>query len=367
MNDFIRSGVFLGIGLHGYTPVRVLPFVTVVAILLYLLHRHSQGVRTDAVMGLIILALVAFVIFVPLLGYAIIDPQMFTYRTLTRMGTLERPLPGPAVQIFIQNLWNALRMFFWSDGEVWVHSIPFRPALDFISAPLFLFGSVLVLVRYIRQRQWIDLFLLVSIPLFMLSSILSLAFPSENPSLNRTAGAIIPVFLILGLAVDGLLTGMVRGLKAGKGLVAAWILGVILVVWSASANFNLVFSRYASQYNQGAWNTSEMGAVIRSFGELTGSTKNAYVVGYPYWVDTRLVAINAGDPTRDAAIWPDQFNDTLADPRPKLFLLNLEDKAALEALQKLYPNGAKWRYPAKIPSKDFLVFFVPRNPVEEMP
>jgi len=40
---------------------------------------------------------------------------------------------------------------------------------------------VLVIVRYIRKRDWVDLFLLVSIPLLMMPSILSLAFPEENP------------------------------------------------------------------------------------------------------------------------------------------------------------------------------------------
>ena len=75
---------------------------------------------------------------------------------------------------------------------------------------LFFLGVVQLLVRYIRQRHWLDLFLLVSVPLLMLPSILSLAFPDENPSLNRTGGAIIPVFLIAALALEGLLTGLYR-------------------------------------------------------------------------------------------------------------------------------------------------------------
>ena len=88
-------------------------------------------------------------------------------------------------------------MFNWSDGDTWVHSIVFRPALDVVSGALFMIGIVLVVIRYIRQRHWQDLFLLVAIPLLELPSILSLAFPNENPVLTRTGAALIPVFLIV--------------------------------------------------------------------------------------------------------------------------------------------------------------------------
>ncbi len=44
-NDFILAGLSLGIGLHGYTPFRIVPFVILVAVGLYLLHRQSQGLR----------------------------------------------------------------------------------------------------------------------------------------------------------------------------------------------------------------------------------------------------------------------------------------------------------------------------------
>ena len=79
-------------------------------------------------------------------------------------------------------------MFNIDDGEIWVHSVPHRPALDTVSAALFLLGVVLILIRYIRNRHWLDLFLLISIPLLLMPSILSLAFPGENPALNRAGG-----------------------------------------------------------------------------------------------------------------------------------------------------------------------------------
>jgi hypothetical protein len=101
-----------------------------------------------------------------------------------------------------------------------------------------------------------------------------------------------------------------------------------------------------------------MGNIIRDFGNMYGSTDTAYVVAYPYWVDTRLVGINAGDPTRDYAIAPDQIASTLNDPRPKLFLVYPEDQTSLDLLRQLFPQGNVSLYASKA-GKDFYVDTVP--------
>ena len=146
----------------------------------------------------------------PLFRLTLDQLDLIAYRSLTRLGDLERPLPGPVWQIFLKNTWNALVMFFWDDGEVWVHSIPHRPAMDMVSAGIFFIGLMLLLFRYTRKRNWVDLFLLVMIPLLLLPSILSLAFPNENPNLNRTAGAYVPAFLILAVGSESLLSAIKR-------------------------------------------------------------------------------------------------------------------------------------------------------------
>lgn len=364
-NDFIWAGLWLGVGLHGYTSFRIVPVVIVVACLLYFLHQRSQEKRLFAVWGLLIVALISLAVFVPLLRFTIDNPDLVTFRSLTRLGDLERPLPGPAWQIFLQNTWNALVMFFWNNGDVWVHSIPYRPALDVISAALYFIGAVLALLRYVRRRSWIDLFLLVSIPLLLLPSILSLAFPNENPNLNRTSGAYIPVFLILAFGLDALLKTVRRSLPDRPGLLMAGLIGVVLVTFSAANNFDLYFRQYDEGFRLSAWNTTEMGAVIEDFSQVAGRPDQAWVVAYPYWVDTRLVGINAGMPTRDTAIQPDQLAETLPDPWAKLFLLNPQDVDSLGQLQGIYPEGRYWTYPSQTPGKEFIIFLVP--PRESQP
>ncbi len=358
-NDFILSGLALGIGLHGYTPIRILPVVIVAAIAIYLIHRQSRGMRKQALYGLLIITVVSFVVFLPLFRYALENPEMFDYRTLTRLGTVERPLPGPAATIFLQNLWNAETMFFWSDGGVWVHSIPLRPALDVISAALFLIGSVLILIRYVRRRHWLDLFLLLSVPMLMLPSILSLAFPDENPSLNRTGGAYVIVFVTIAIALDGFLSGIETRSPGWRGKGLALVLGLVLFGVSTFNNYDLVFNQYADEFNKGAWNTTEMGMVVKSFGDIYGTTDSAYVVAYAYWVDTRLVAMVAGDTTRDMAIWPDAFAATKTDLRTKMFLINPQDTADLDTLKSMYPQASLKLDKSPYEGKDFWVMIVP--------
>jgi hypothetical protein len=286
---------------------------------------------------------------------------MFNYRAMTRLGSVERALPGDPLVIFLQNLWNAVTMFAWDNGEVWVISLTHRPVLELVTGALFHLGALYVFLRYLRQRHWWDLYTLLSIPLLMMPSILSLAFPGENPSLNRTAGAIIPVFLLAGIAVDGLIQAFKNRLPAG-GARWGWALALILLAVSVGRNFEMVFREYQSVYEASSWNTNEMGEVVRDFAASVGSIETAYLVGYPHWADSRLVAVSAGYPTRDPAIFPDRFAETTADPRAKLFLLNVNDAEGLAGLQQLYPQGVVQTYASRYPTKNFLLFFVPPRP-----
>jgi len=364
-NDFILSGIFLGIGFHGYTPFRVMPIVVMAAIALYILHEQSKGARDNAALWLVIVGMISFYIFIPLLRYGLANPQIFSLRTLSRLSSTEQPLPGPWYQIFASNIWNALRMFNWNDGQVWVNSIPNRPALDIVTGAIFLIGAVLVFARYLQKRHWLDLFLLVSIPLLQLSSTLSLAFPGENPELNRTGGSLIPAFILVALAIDGLMTafGSGRGRK-----VLAWGLTAILLFWSAAQSFDLVFHQFDQEFRESAWNTSDMGQIITEFGSVYGETDTVWIVPFPYWVDTRLPGVWAGIPNRDFAMFPDHLADTVPVKGTKLFMVKADlvntgsnDQKSLDLLKQLYPQGTLSLHQSPIQGHDFWIYFVPQK------
>jgi hypothetical protein len=359
INQFIFAGITLGLSLYGYTPARLLPLLVLLAIGLYLLHQRTRPYWQFALTGLLAIIAVSLVLFLPMLRYLLAEPDAFLLRTLSRMGDLERPLESSPWLILLQNTGRALAMFSWDAGEIWPISIPGYPALGVVVGALFYLGIGLVLVRYVKTRCWQDLFLVLSIPILQLPSTLALAFPAENPNLYRTGGAMIPVFLLAALALDGLMSTIENWLPDRSGKLASASLAIFLVCLAAFQDYNLVFDRYYQQYRTSAWNTSEIGAMAREFADTIGSPDTIWVMGFPHWIDSRLVATNAGYPGRDYRMFPEQLNDTLPDPRAKLFILNPQDSQGIEALRNLYPQGWEQTLKSKTPTKDFMVFFVP--------
>lgn len=363
-NDILLSGIFLGLGLHGYSPYRIVPFVVVAIFTLYWIHPQSKGARKELLIWLALLGLTSLFVFLPLLRYWTENPEMFGSRAMTRLTSSETQITSPVWQIFLSNVWNGLKMFNFDDGEIWVHSVVHRPALDVITAALFILGVTLALIRYLRNHHWLDLFLLVSIPLLQLPSTLSIAFPGENPSLNRTGGAYIPVFILAALALDGLLTSFGRGKMR---VIFASVLAVALVYVSAAQNYDLVFNQYYTSFRDGSWNTSDIGRVINGFKQISGTTETAWVVPFPYWVDTRLTSIWVGDTYRDMAMWRENIPSTVQYEGPKLFIVKADlenpagnDQESLDVLESLYPNGTLRLFDSDIPGHDFWIFFVPK-------
>jgi len=105
--------------------------------------------------------------------------------------------------------------------------------------------------------------------------------------------------------------------------------------------------------------------VIRSFATSTGSYRTAHVVAYPYWVDTRLVGIHAGDPLRDYAIWPPDLATLEGESQAQLFILNTQDQEGLETLRRLFPSGTLSHYVPPEEGHDFLIYSVPARDREE--
>ena len=358
-NDFLLCGLSLGLGLHGYTPFRIMPFVVLAAFALFILHNKSKEIRLQALWWLTIIAVTALMVFLPLLRYWLEHPDIFGLRAFSRLGPTGAEIPG----IFFSNLWHALLMFNWDDGNIWVNSLPHRPALDVVTGAFFVIGMVLLIARYTRQRDWRNLFLLVSIPILLMPSILSLAFPGENPALNRAGGASVAVILVSALAVEGLIAGYVRGAESGqkpekKRALSIYVLTGVLIAVSSWQNYDLVFRQFDRNFRLGAWNSSEMGRTIRFFGDVYGQTGTAWIVPYNQWVDTRLPAMWMGIPDRDFALWPNQFVSTLYLPAPKMILFHINDLDTENALKQLYPNGTLSRYTSATIGKDFMIFFV---------
>ncbi len=250
-------------------------------------------------------------------------------------------------------------MFVWDNGGIWSISIPGRPALDWITASLFSLGSVFLLVRYLRDRDWRYLYTLISIPILVLPSVMSLAFPQENPAPNRAAGAIVPVFTLAAFPLALTWRWVKTTWRERRGQVLGGALILALLTISGATNHRLVFHQFAELNRLTSWNTGEAAAVVRGFAESIGSFEKAYVVPYPHWMDTRLVGMQAGTPRIDYATPPETFESLSEEEGPLLFLLKPEDEENLNRLRSLFPGGILTHYDSEIEGKDFSIFFVP--------
>src|SRR4029077_232968 len=147
------------------------------------------------------------------------------------------------------------------------------PALDVVTGAFFHLGVLLLFLRYLRERRWVDLFVIIGIPLMLLPSTLVLAFPIENPAQNRSSGAEPLVFILPALVMVASLDfwrARWPGLNArlGGGLLAAG-----LVLGLLGQNFNLALVQYPAQYQFPP--ASELGEVVHGFAHSVGHYANA--------------------------------------------------------------------------------------------
>jgi hypothetical protein len=364
-NSALMAGLALGLGLYGYTPIRAVPIAALLAFGLYALHRRDRGLTIKLAKWSAMLALIVGAAFVPMLRFGMDNPDDFWRRSLTRItGDPENPYT-PSVADFFANEWNSIRMFSWTVDTAWLISTVDQPALDWVMAGLFTLGVGFLLYRYVRHRDWLDLFLLLAIPVLLLPSTLALAFPIENPSLHRSGAAIPIVFAIVAIPLRLLIAWGRKLFASGPGAWRGTLVGVALAALalyiSWQVNWRILFVNYAEQYKSSVPNASELGHLVRAWADSTGSYDTVAVVAYPYWVDTRAVGIYAtGDLSWNNVILnPDQLGEEAADPRSKLYILYKKDVDSIARLRQIYPQGKLAYHSSQFFDKEFLTFFVP--------
>jgi hypothetical protein len=361
-NDFLWAGIALGIGLYGYTPIRVVPVGLAVIVVLFLLHPSSRGSRKWAAGGFLLTLGTAFLLFLPFLRYAVDFPADFWLRTESRIFAEGMTVPE-AAKTFLGNVSNAMQMFSWNDGVGWFNCVPLRPALDVITGGLFHLGLIGMVVYWVKKRSWESISLLLLVPILLLPSILALAIPNENPSLARAIAAVPVVFLLPALALVLLLDYLRRLIPGTRGVWAGVVFAAALVAIGASQDFDLTLHQYPNTYRGNSENASELGQFMREFVASIGTADDAYLVPYPYWVDDRIMNIAAGFPINSHHyVFPKDIPDFQFSGRPTLFLLLATDTDSLEALKQKFPDGYYATVVSAFPGHDFIFFIVPGSP-----
>lgn len=369
-NDFLLLGLSLGIGLQGYTAFRIMPLAVVVCWILAWLVTRWRGSRTPRhpafdvrTSGLLtnamLTVLIALVVFVPLGRYALDHPENFWMRSFSRMADPEQPMTGGPVTVLLRNLVDLGLVFHWQGDDVWVNTLTGEPVLDPVLGGLLVLGVVIVAWRAWRWRDLVAPLLLVAGVILLLPSALSLAYPVENPSVVRIGGAIPAVMVSAALPVS---RGLARAWQALRGwhrqllILGAGLLAMAIV----TINYQRYFGDYWHQYQDRALNTSEIGLAINGFIESGGDPDDAWIIAWPYWIDTRGAGIEIGDPTWNNVILDlDELDAHRYRARPRFYVYYPNDHEARERLETLFPNGWATRYRARGTYPDFMLFYVP--------
>ncbi|MCX7840450.1 MAG: glycosyltransferase family 39 protein, partial [Anaerolineae bacterium] len=364
-NDFLMAGLFLGLGLLGYNAFRLAPILVVACIVWWWWTRRMTLAQTKTLIvnSALMFTLALFVI-MPLVRYMTERPEMVWYRATTRLvGEHQTTITGDPLEVFANNLVNAVLMFNWTSDAAWPNSLPNDPALDYVSGGLFVLGVAYALYRLARYRENAYAFVLGGIVIMLLPSALALAFPNENPSVVRAGGAIPFVFIIVALPLAWWWRVARDALAEFRWVWIAHVLVLVLLfTLIVRANYLRYFVDFDAHYRRASWNSSEVAMVIRGFADSVGDIRHAWILLYPHWIDTRNVAINMRAigwdqtlPNADAAL------AHANDPANKLYILNPGDQKNLTRLREIFPHAQERVFYARTPGHDFIVFYVPGN------
>ncbi len=349
------AGIWIGIGLYTYIPFRVVPLLVPVALALAALDPRRKGRRRALVGAGLLAGVTAMLIFLPLLRYMADRPQMFWYRAATRASSVEHVVGPRPLSIFATNVGRMALALHWKGTGTVINALEWDPFLDPVTGALFLAGLVLALVAVLRgSRRWA----LVGIALFVLTlpSTLSIAFPKENPSINRSVTAIPAVFLVAALPLAEILRRSRGGPRAVRLGAATAIIAILAV--AGRQNFVRYFVDFDRMYPYYVHPSREIAAAIETYRARGVPLANVYLLSVPNWVDARNIAFELGDPA-----WTDAHNVAPGDPppwhpeRPLVFIFKQDDTARRAALPAVYA-GKEELFPQPIPGRTFGAYVV---------
>ena len=366
-NDFLLCGLMLGFGMYSYMAFRVMPLVIAVCLLLVIAVDIVRGRgRPDwrFVGNATILGTMALLVYAPLARYAISFREQYWTRIQSRGGGSEAPVEAPFAT-FIDNVRDGFLMFNWQGDVVWVLNISFKPGLDFAMGALMALGALVLLLRWLRHRDLPTVFFAIAFLALMLPTVLSIAFPAENPAFGRASGLLPLVFVLVALPVYLVAAAVRRLLPQWWGAVAVVGVATGLVVWVGVIDFQDYHNDYDARYKASAHNTTEVASAMLNFADRGPGIEGTFFVVHPFWVDTRNLALELGDFGWDNIIPDIEDVDLGRDtPNPKLYILHQEDVTSLQWLTGEYPAGIVRTVRSAVGrEKDFVVFITAADPV----
>jgi 4-amino-4-deoxy-L-arabinose transferase-like glycosyltransferase len=145
--DYGLAGLFLGLGAYTHPAGRLVPIV-LLAFAAYMVYQDRAGGH-HYVRGLLITALAAIVVFLPLGVYFAAHPDAFLGHAgevsvltanSTVQGEVPSPLRGGTLTRLVTNTWRVIQMFTWRGDTRWWRNLAGRPVFDPVMGLAFVVG-----------------------------------------------------------------------------------------------------------------------------------------------------------------------------------------------------------------------------------
>ncbi len=337
LRDAMWAGLSLGLGLVFYTAFRlyvvaIVVFVGVSVILwwpwLVSTFRNKGG--WAQLLRVLMLVVVVWLVAMPLVKFALDNPDAFWYRT-NQISIFERRDQAVLTRAVAQTTAKHLLMFNYQGDRNGRHNLPGEPMLEPAMAVFFVLGIGLALAR---PRYPANMYFLLLGPIALAGGIFSVDF--EAPQSLRSIAVIPAVIYFCGLSLAALGREAERLLKPLPQtwviLPAAGLLGFMLV-----SNAATYFGPQA--HNFASWNafSSPETIVGRKMAEL--GPDYTYFMS-PFLADhpvLHFLAPNAND--RQALTLPDALPIRLPPDRPVMLFIHPDDAWVFEQAGDLYPNA----------------------------
>ena len=325
--DFACAGISLGFGLHSYLAFNLVP----VAIALWLLHRLVGG-RLDFARahyrGLILAAVVAGAMFLPIGIFAAQHPSDFTKRVGTVWIFKDKPAEQH-VSILRTNIEKHLLMFNYRGDNNGRHNLPGEPMLDPLTGALFALGF-LTSILLIRRHQHFLLILWVLI--MILPGIFSLDF--EAPQSWRSIGVVPGVGVLAAWVLGSTWRGLEMVLGRGNEKFAALPI-VGLLALSGYWNYETYFVRGKNDFTIWSAHSIQETLIARQLEETSPDTR---IIVEDTFLNRPTIKFMVPE---FATQEPFDLASTLPlrDQRDTAIFLDGENVKGFNLLRELYPNA----------------------------
>lgn len=385
-SDYVKAGFLLGFGLLSYQAVQMLPVVyglgLVIALLGRRLNRRSQSAY---IVNFVILALAAFIVFLPQFHFWVEYPDIALGRQIqgvfgSEPGTIVQGIDyiGENVLTLLGNFRRNLLTLTYHGESVWIAGMYDEPLADPLTAGFFVLGVAAWLVAIATTRDPAILLIPLALALMLLVPSFAIARPIESQHNMRASGALAPAFLIAALPLAIFCWRIYETLPKRIGPLVAVVVAAGAVLYTCHYNSEAYFVRYTNQYLARARPHREAGRVLQAFAESDGSYGNAFIIYSPHWWDARAVGMEGGQPRFANSSWVhelpesirgalDRRDDLRLDPnRDLLFFYSKDNQEAPLQLSNWFPLGRPFRHDLELESKSFYTYRVPALGIEAL-